>query len=155
MKIMTRDSVETHSDRYGPSHPAVNVKVYHYPTTDQVMDRFHCSEESAERALRFAFEVAQEMFWNETTSDIAQSIFGPCVKIYSEGRSAGWLVVHGLDELESWNGRDLLRWTRFERAIKREVAWLSSWEWVEDMINANEWAPVDLAALQADASEEA
>ena len=40
------------------------------------------------------------------------------VQVYSEGRSGGWLVVSGLDDVESWDAIALGRWARFQRQIE-------------------------------------
>ena len=40
------------------------------------------------------------------------------VKVYSDGRSGGWLVVHGLPDVESWDAIDLGRWAKFEKMIR-------------------------------------
>lgn len=140
MRIMSRDDVETHSEGYyGPQYPAVNVKVYHFPSSDRVVKAFGCDEETAERAIGFAFDMAQSYFW-EGIADVAESTFGCKVTVSSAGRSGGWLVVDGLPDLGSWSGRELLRWTRFVHRVEREIAWLCSWEHVKEDIEANRWA---------------
>lgn len=40
------------------------------------------------------------------------------VQVYSEGRSGGWCVVHGLPEIEEWDAIALGRWARFEKGVK-------------------------------------
>ena len=145
-KGYTKDDIEFHRDGYGPMRPAVNVKVYHYPSVWDVMDDFDCSEETAEKALEYAFESAQYRFWEEA-QEIADwhlsNHFGK-VKVYSEGRSGGWLVVHGLayrDEVEDyWDALDLTAWYAFEKAIRAEIKYLCSWEYIKEDIEANRWA---------------
>ncbi len=159
MKGYTKDDVRLHSNNaFGVGQPAVNVKIGRYPTVGQVMDRFGCSERTAEKAAEYAFQSASELFWREYAPHLAEHYFGPC-KVYSEGRSNGWLVLAPklegslvtsrplLPPVQDWDGVMLNRWALFERAIRREVDWLSSWEWVEDMISANEWA-VDQTAIE-------
>ncbi len=155
----TKEDVTLHSEGFGPGQPAVNVKVGGYPSIDQVVERFGCSDETAQKALEFALEAATEQFWQWHAPDIAERYFGACT-VYSEGRTNGWLVLAPklrvllimalrplLPPVEGWDGVMLNRWALFERAIQREVAWLSSWEWVSDMIDMNEWA-VDQTAIE-------
>jgi hypothetical protein len=131
------------------------VKVGSYPRVQQVVNRFGCSEDTASRALEHAFSSAQELFWGEYAPDLAERFFGVEYghvahkdrRVWSEGRSSGWLVVSDLPPVDDWDGVMLNRWALFERAIRLEVAWLSSWEWVSDMISANEWA-VDQTAIE-------
>lgn len=151
MKIMARSDVDFHFDN-GPGHPAVNVKVHgRFGDADAVMARFNCSETVAEKALEWCWESACEQFWEEA-EEWVKDIFGHGAKVWQEGRSGGWAAVHGLADVEEWSGRDLLRWTRFARACAEEVRYLTSWEFIEELIDINEWAPVDPVSLQADAA---
>ncbi len=138
---MKKSDVEFHSDR-GPGHPAVNIKCRTFISVSKVQARFKCCEETAEKALRFAFDSAVEQFW-EVAPEHAQTILGAHVKVYGEGRSGGWLVAHNLAPFDSWDAIALGRWAHFARVIEREVKWLSSEEYVFDMISANDWAPAD------------
>ena len=120
--------------------PAINVKVYHYPTTSKVEDAFSCSESVASQALQFAFESAQQRFW-EDARDEARTIFGKHVKVYSEGRSGGWLIVDGINEdVESWDAIAVSRWGRLAKWCEREIQFLTSWDYVKEDIEANRWA---------------
>jgi hypothetical protein len=156
MRGYTKEDVTLHSEGFGRGRqPAVNVKVGSYPGSAQVVERFGCSEETAQRALEYALEAAQEWFWQEDVTAFARFHLGPEYghkdhqrrRVWSEGRSSGWLVVSDLPPVEEWDGVMLNKWALFERAIRREVDHLSSWEWVEDMIAANEWA-VDQTAIE-------
>jgi hypothetical protein len=159
MRGYTKADVDMHSDGFGQwRQPAVKVKVGAYPGVDQVTGRFGCSEGTAEKALQYAFASAAETFWQETAPELAERYFGECC-VYSEGRSGGWLVlapklrdglVTGrplLPAVEDWDGSMLNRWACFERAVRAEVDYMCSWEWVEGMISANEWA-VDQTAIE-------
>lgn len=66
-----------------------------------------------ERAWEFATRSGWEMAQEEATE-----IFGPRAKVYSEGRQGGWLVVHGLADIDDWNLQDLNRWSRFSAAVR-------------------------------------
>ena len=37
---MKKLDVETHGEHYGKQYPAINVKVYHYPSYDIVIEKF-------------------------------------------------------------------------------------------------------------------
>jgi hypothetical protein len=122
----TKDNVETHNEHYGKVRPAVNVKVYHFPSSYKIMDKFNCSEEVASKAYEFAFQGACKMFWEEAQG-IADDVYGKNnVKVYSEGRSGGWCVVDGLDNVENWTLMQLNKWHLFETRVKASVKFLTS-----------------------------
>lgn len=147
-KHYTKDCVEFHNESYRDSYPAVNVKVYHFPTVYQIIDKIpelkdmedqDKAETLAEQAGEYAFNAMCEIFWNENAQMIADDHFPEHVKVYSEGRSNGWLVVHGLKDFSEWDAIDLRRWQGFENAIKAEVKYLTSLDYVVDDIVANQW----------------
>jgi hypothetical protein len=135
--------IEVHSEHYSHAHPALNVKAYHFPHTTQVEDTFKCSEAVAEKALQFAWDSAQERFW-EDVDDLAHEkldkAFGSSFKVYSEGRSGGWLTVHELPDVDTWDAIKVSAWDRFGRAVKAFVDDLCLWENVKGDIVANRWA---------------
>jgi hypothetical protein len=133
-----KDQIKFHSDR-GPAHPALNVKVYKFPRAGQIAEHFKCSDEAAQRALNFAFESAQENFW-EGASELAERYLGAGLKVYSEGRSSGWLVVYGLPEVEGWDALRVSRWSNFARAVARDIAWRCDFDQVCEAIEINQWA---------------
>lgn len=135
-----KSDVETHTEGYyGRGYPAVNVKVYHFPRAFKAIEHFHCTEEQAEKALEYAWNMAQTDFW-EDAPNIAIDIFGKGIKVYSAGRSGGWLIVQGLDDIEYWDAVALAKWHKFEKAIKEAVKWYTSEEKVYEDIDANRWA---------------
>jgi hypothetical protein len=139
-KAYSREDIETHSEHYGKARPAVNVKVYRFPGLYKIMDKFECEEAEASRAGEYAFESACELFWNECAQDVADDVFGDeRVKVYSEGRSGGWLVVDGLSSVESWDLMMINKWHSFETKIKKEIAFRTSEEMIFEDIAANEW----------------
>jgi len=141
MKHYNKSDVEFHSESYyGRGYPAVNVKVHSlYHLASKIENHFNCSEEQAQKALDYAFEMSCDLFWNEYAQDFATEILGD-VKIHSAGRSNGWLIVEGLPDFESWNAIDLAKWRSFENHIKAEVKYLTSWENVKEDIESNRWA---------------
>lgn len=121
------------------TRPALNVKCYRHPSVDDVVEHFKCSEGVAEKALQYAWESAQQRFW-EDVPEWARNRWGGHVKVYSEGRSGGWLVVEGLYPVDSWDAIALARWAGFARGVQKEIDYLASWEHVREDIEANEWA---------------
>ena len=99
-----------------------------YYLVSKIEEHFNCSEDAAEKALDFAFECNQEMFWNEYAQDIADNTFDYSVKVYSAGRSSGWLIVEGLPEFETWDAVMLAKWRSFENKIDQLVEDLTSWD---------------------------
>ncbi len=125
---MRRDNVQFHRNGYGPSYPAVNVKVHKGMTEGLREFRQYEPEASprfTEEWIRENLNDDQiESWWQdacqlgfEQAEGIGQEIFDN-VKIYSEGRSSGWIVVHGLKDFESWNAVDLAKWAKFAKACR-------------------------------------
>jgi hypothetical protein len=135
----SRDDVQTHSDHFGPARPAVNVKVYR--TFRDAWPEYERAERDDER---FTLEWIEEnlsddeldaYFWSAcesefeylegwaTGSDGAEDSLFPDdrVRLWTEGRSGGWIVVDGLPDIEEWDAVRLARWRKFER-IARSVA---------------------------------
>lgn len=136
-----KSDVETHRQGYNShGYPAINVKVYHTPVNEVRAHFPEATEEQIEKACEYAFESFQEQFWEEW-QDNADKYFPTDrhVKVYSEGRSGGWLIVQGLRDIEDWDAIDLMRWRRFEVDVKRSVEWSCEAEQWIDMIEANQW----------------
>jgi hypothetical protein len=145
-----KDDVEFHSEYYGRNNlPAVNVKVYHSPSIYKIIDAIpelknmeddELAEVLVEKAAEMSFNMECELFWNEFAQEIADNHFPEDrVKIWSQGRSNGWLVVEGLKSFDEWNAIDLRRWQGFENAIKATVNDLTSLETMVNDITANKW----------------
>jgi hypothetical protein len=140
MTRFRKEYIEMHSDGpYRVANPAINVKVRRWPLTiDTVVEKFGCSEDDAEKALGFVFESNQELFWDEAKW-LAEEIFGKSAKVYSEGYSSGWLVVHGLSEVHGWDAIMVSKWGYFVRQIESAMkGYLDSSRWLED-IESNRW----------------
>jgi hypothetical protein len=149
---MKKSDIDFHSDR-GPAHPAINIKCHRFISIESVMERFKCCRETAEKASRYAWESAIEQFWEEAPDIAKRYLKSSYDNVYSEGRSGGWLVVHGMAPVDSWDGPKVIRWGNFAKAIRCLADYLSSSEWVFDTIEANEWAQAD--ALLDDPESEA
>jgi hypothetical protein len=137
MKGYSKQDVQFHRDGYGPSRPAINVKVrnLNWPIAEEL----GVSEEIAEQAGELALESAQVNFWNEAAPDLASECLGD-VQVFSEGRQSGWLVVHGLDDFETWDAVQLAKWRKFEVGIRDLIRDLTDWQTVKENIEANRWA---------------
>jgi hypothetical protein len=137
---MKKSDIQTHRDGYRPSHPAINVKVRRFGmTVSQIAEHFKCAAQTAERALDFAFESAREQFW-EQAKEFATEIFGHDVTVYSEGRSGGWLVLHGLPSIDSWDALMVNKYARLCTWCKSEIEYRISRDSLLEAIEANQWA---------------
>ena len=143
---MKKSEIQFHSAGFGrQSHPAVKVKCYNFARGLDVAAEFKCDEATAERALEFAWKSECEDFW-EQAQELAEYNLGPGVTIYSEGRSSGWLVVHGLPDVETWDAIAVNRWFRFVRGVEADIAYRTSATNVREAIAANRWAEPDAEA---------
>lgn len=136
---MKKSDIDTHGER-GRVYPAINVKVHRMPWTDEtIAEHFKCSADVAQQAARFSFEAAQEQFWEDAKEQAAE-IFGAGVKVYSGGRSGGWLEVDGLSDVESWDAIAVSAWARFNAWARQAIEYLTSWDYHREAIEANRWA---------------
>lgn len=150
---MKKSQIETHSDGFRPSHPAVNVKDRSPYILPKLMAHFRCCEATALSAHETAFRWHQESFW-DSAQEQADHHLGAGFKIYSEGRQGGWLVVHGLPEVETWDAIRVSAWSRFAKAIRAEVDYQTGFEAIRDTIEANDLAPADALLDDKDAEAE-
>jgi hypothetical protein len=144
MAIRRKSNVQFHSDGFREDRPAINVKCYHFANGLNVARVFNCHEDDAARALSYAWDSSIDQFW-EQAQTIVQEIFDheavyDQVKVFSGGRSGGWLIVEGLPSFDSWDAIQLGKWSRFEKRIRELIGHLSSTEYVKDMIESNRWA---------------
>ena len=163
---MKKSDIQFHSDSYRAAHPALNVKCHSFPSGDDVTAHFKCEPEDGERAAGFAWDHACEMFW-EQIQELAEFHLGSGVEAYGEGRCSGWLVVHNLPDVETWDAVRVSAWGRFALDVKKDIAFRVSSEAVFEDIEANAWykphaekfnfinradgPPVCIADLKADA----
>lgn len=140
---MKKSDVQFHSDGFcgSPMRPAINVKVYKLGTTvEMVMERFKCDQKVAEKALEFAFELHQRLFWDEVEDIAKVDVWCDLtVHVYSEGRSSGWLVVDGLEPFESWDAVYLGSWATFVKLVKDNLDYHVNGEGMLETIEAQEW----------------
>lgn len=137
--IKNKNDVQFHGEYYGSKYPALNVKHgITWPYPEKIAEHFKITEEQAEKASQFAFEMAQEIFWEEV-QEIAEEIFKTKVKVFSSGRSSGWLIVEGLEKFESWNAIQLTKWAKFAKTIDEEIYYKCKLENILTDIEANKW----------------
>ncbi len=164
----SRDDVQTH---YGSDRPAVNIKVPYRSLEDAWKD--HERDERTDDGFTVEWieenisgEKLDRLFWDAcsfeleylegwaTSTEPGDSLFpDDRVTFEQDGRSGGWLVVHGLPDIEDWDAVRIARWRRFER-IARDIAagipaqvislvYINDWQWQQD-----EQAERDRAARQ-------
>ena len=122
----------------GRQVPAINVKCHNFgPSAETIMARFGCDRKTAEQASEYAWQFACEQFWREM-DDTVQDVF-PGAKCYSDGRSSGWLTVHDLPDVESWDAVMIGKWAKLNRIVDTEIKCLSSDDQVLEEIDANQW----------------
>lgn len=128
----SKSDITYHQLGYGyDSAPAVNVKVYAYPTddlvrqvatdlgfdADRVLAWWHEYAESNDALQVDAFSLACERGYDDL-QDYAREIWEDrSLTVYSEGRSGGWAYIDQIraDAVEGWNAIDVMRWARFAK----------------------------------------
>jgi hypothetical protein len=132
---MKKNDIEVYYDR-GGRYPSINVKVNRF-AQGLSAEQLDCSEETLEKAMEYALQMATERFW-EDAEKIAYHHLGK-VKVYGLGRCGGHLCVEGLSNVETWDAIKVSAWARFEKAILNNMKWLCSAESVREDILANRW----------------
>ena len=142
----SKDDIEVHSEGYGRAgHPAVNVKVRTFSSrmAQRLADHYNIDDDARiETALEWAFESLQQGFWEDAPTFAERylsSAFGGNLKVYSEGRSGGWLVVYGVGDIADWDAIRVSAWGRFEQAVRAEIDFLCAYERIFETIDANGW----------------
>ncbi len=154
-RTYTRDDVQTHSDGFRPSRPAVNVKVY--TTIRNAYAQFQKDEQPDPRFTlewiedTFTDEYLDGLFWHVAAHELEYltayatededaifpaKVYGT-VTIEQEGRSGGWLAVDGLPDLEEWDAILLARWRKFER-VARDISQNVPYQMLGSLYE-NEW----------------
>jgi hypothetical protein len=135
---MKKSDVTVRYER-GVYRPAINVKVYKLGLdAGTLADERKCARATAEQALQFAFDSQQQQFW-EQIEETAREIFGSHIRVFSDGRSSGWLVLHNLPDVETWDAVALGKFAKFEKLVRADIAWRTSAETLREDIDANEW----------------
>jgi len=135
-----KSDIDTHSQSYyGKEYPAINVKCYSRFGGNITAEELHCDETTLEKALEYAWDSSTSQFWDCVQDTVEYYFPKYSVKVYSAGRSSGWVTVEGLPEIESWDAILVSAWGRLENSIKKEIAYLCSKEKVTVDITANRW----------------
>jgi hypothetical protein len=141
-KTVKKDDVETHNEGnlYSPQRPAINVKQRYWINTDKIVEKFKCSESIAEKAAEYAYDMAREGFWDQIQDTVREILHDNDLKVYSAGRSGGWLIVVGLKDIEYWDAVDLGRWAKLCRIVREDIKYICADEQILENIEANRWA---------------
>lgn len=63
---MKKEDIDIYGNHYTQATPSINVKIgYRKFAPNLTKELLKCDEDVFERAMEFAFEVAQERFWEE------------------------------------------------------------------------------------------
>lgn len=76
------------------------------------------TESTRNAVWEFTCGDAYEMFKADLTDDVFKD---ERIKVWSEGRSGGWVIVEGLKDFESWDAVDVARWAKACRYAKAYV----------------------------------
>jgi hypothetical protein len=136
-----------HQGRRGS--PMLNVKADRfYHAAEAVREKYRDTfpEAMVERAIEWAYESHVESFWKRAQED-AEAIWGSGVRVFSAGRSGGWLVVERLPDVDTWDAIALGKWARFAKWRAGELSYLCGAEAALDTIEANGWLEIDTMRL--------
>lgn len=163
MARYTKDDVSTRHER-GSRYPVIYVKWnpsskfsqtiedYFFPTSHTIWNDeadlgpsrlANKVDDLLNTAIEYWAEQRREEFWYEFAPDLAHEIFGSRVEVYSAGRSGGWLIVKGLEDVENWDAIALGKWRSFEKKISDWIKYWNTEEGIESVIEdieANRWA---------------
>lgn len=135
---MTKDRISFHCEPNGRRFPAVNVRVYIICSSSLNYESIYKISDKESQAINdYVWEANCSMFWDCCAQEIANEILPSGCKIYSEGRSSGWLVVHGLPDYEDWDEAMFSTWDKFEKAIHARIKDLFSLESIKELVNVN------------------
>lgn len=166
-----KDDIETRYDR-GTHYPTINIK--HWPElrnvkfpialgmsaprlADGTVGEFTTSytdagftrewiedkEEEDDRAFEGLWQMVCEDGFEQLTEE-AKEIFGN-VDVYQDGRSGGWAVIHGLDDVESWDAIMVAKWGRLVKYAESALSYLDEAFVTAIYMNAYEWEQEQIA----------
>ncbi len=107
-EALENEGIGFYSERYGKSHPSVDVKVHgfvspDYPAIKKLFDEYAVPEELREDMIEQTFRMNQESWWDDASSwgtwltdgtgPFEKMLKDKQAKVYSEGRSGGHLTV--------------------------------------------------------------
>lgn len=163
--IRTKEDVERSYHQGLHGLPMVNVKVYGNVQTDgwhQFRNEEDADPEFNEEWLaeHITDEHLDRTFWHvcefgwEMLQSDAEEIFGQKVTVEPAGRSGGWAVVRGLEDIEEWDAVALAKWRKFARWA-RAAADAIPGDMIQSVyINEFEWQKTEDAERERAANQE-
>ena len=143
---MKKAEIETYFERGMGRLPSINVKVgYRKFAPGLTAEMLNCDEATFEKATTFAFEAAQQRFWDDAQETASYHLckrpgcLDRDIKVHAVGRQGGHLVVEGLDPVETWNAITVSAWGRFVHAIEDQIDYHCNTAMIEEDILANQW----------------
>lgn len=124
----SKADVTFHSDGVGRrANPAINVKVrnWGYHDVDLMRDEPALDLEQCDAIIQSVYERHAVRFWDNAKLQV-EILFGRGYTVYQEGRSGGWMVVHGLPDVEEWDAVMLGKWRSLESWAERYIKTLCS-----------------------------
>jgi hypothetical protein len=131
--IRSKADVETSYHQGTTGRPMLDVKVW--ATRDDIERVARQASELADplflewlrnvatdEQLESADSFARELGWEQATDDASNAFPNRSVKVWSAGRSGGWLVVDGLPDVADWDAIQLGQWRQFAKWIDATVA---------------------------------
>lgn len=139
---MRKADIELRRTNNGYGDPVPTIKVKWYPFWPNIVKRFRGSpdhefgddadfwewaerQEDADGAWDYpngpfciAMECSREDGWEQAQSDLEDIFSEYQIKVWSDGRSGGWLIVEGLPDVESWDAIMVARWAKACRFVK-------------------------------------
>lgn len=139
---MKKDEIETYREMGRERMPSINVKCRRF-APNLTKERLNCDGDVFDQAMTYAFEAAQERFWEET-QDLAEHHFSHLrrageIKVYSAGRNSGHLIVGGLPPVDEWNAIEVSAWGRFCRSIQDCIEYHCNSEMIIEDVLENRW----------------
>ena len=137
-----------HDNGYAPM-PTINVSLNNFASCvgEEVVKKFNCTKELAERALNWAIEAAQCNFWEYWTEKGNLKEYFPNLAeksgVYSLGRGGKHLCLGGLPPIDQWDAVMVSRWEKFEKDVLADCKYGLSAEVLLDAIEHNRWAEPD------------
>lgn len=141
---MKKVEVEQYREHGRGRMPSINVKIgYRQFAPNLTKEMLNCDDDTFEKATGFAFDTAQERFW-EDAQETAEYHLGTLpgagkIKVYSAGRSSGHLIVDGLPPVEEWNAITVNAWGRFVKDIKDHISYHCGTDMILEDILSNRW----------------
>lgn len=128
---MRKSDVKTSYHNGTRGLPMLNVKRY-YDASDAIKVAADIStdplwlqwvaNEATERDWESAWGAASEWGWEYAEEAARECFDDDRVRVYSAGRSGGWLVVSGLPDPDGWDAIMLGKWASFARRVADIVA---------------------------------